>query len=61
VEADTEAEARDLFDLHLTFLMPAFDGDNPGMWLYEWDAELEEGQAITCELLHRNLAASPST
>jgi hypothetical protein len=61
VEADTEAEARDLFDLHLTFLMPAFDGDNPGMWLYEWDAELEEGQAITCEVLHRNLAASPST
>lgn len=60
VEADTEAEARNKFDLELTFLLEAFDGENPGMWLYEWDQELEEGRDISCENVIRECAPSPS-
>jgi hypothetical protein len=60
VEAESEKEARDLFDLELTFLMPAFDGENPGMWLYEWDPELEDGQDISCEMVDIVPSVSPA-
>lgn len=51
IEADGEAEARDRFDRELSFLLPAFSDENPGMWMHEWDPELEEGQCITCTAL----------
>ncbi len=60
IEADTEVEARHLFNLEMTFLLPAFDGENPGTWLHEWDQELEEGEAISCEMISRDLSPSPS-
>ncbi len=60
IEAETEVEARNVFDLEFTFLLPAFDGENPGMWLYEWDPDLEDGQSISCEMVSHGLATSPS-
>jgi hypothetical protein len=51
IEAEDEVEARDKFDLELTIFLPAFGDENPGMWMHEWDPELEEGQCITCTAL----------
>ncbi len=60
IEAESELEARRTFDLELTFLVDAFDGENPGLWIYERDPELEEGQDIDCTLIDDALAASPA-